>query len=101
MKKSFTIHDLPRVDRPREKLITKGSENLKDEELLAILLRTGVEGKNVLEVARQILRKCSKKRLLQMKYEDLAKIKGINLAKVYPIRNNYVLLVQFYEEKQN
>jgi len=75
------IKDLPEADRPREKLIKKGSQNLKDEELLAILLRTGREGKNVLEVAKQILRKYSKKRLFKMKYEDLAKIKGIGPAK--------------------
>jgi len=75
------IKDIPKVERPREKLISKGSQNLKDEELLAILLGTGIEGKNVLEVAKQILRRYSKKRLLQMKYEDLSKIKGIGPAK--------------------
>jgi len=30
MKKSFTIHDLPKMERPREKLIAKGPQNLKD-----------------------------------------------------------------------
>jgi len=85
MRKSFTIHDLPKVERPREKLISKGTQNLKDEELLAILLRTGREGKNVLDVARQILRKYSKKRLLKLKYEDLIKIKGIDSAKACTI----------------
>jgi len=79
------IKDLPEVERPREKLISKGAENLKDEELLAILLRTGREGKNVIELAKQILRKYSKKRLLKMKYEDLIKIKGINSAKACAI----------------
>ena len=39
------IKDLPKVERPREKLIAKGSENLKDEELLAVLLGTGTKGK--------------------------------------------------------
>jgi len=75
------LKELPKVERPREKLIAKGPQNLKDEELLAILLRTGREGKNVLEVAKQILRKYSKKRLFKMKYEDLSKIKGIGPAK--------------------
>lgn len=75
------IKDLPKVERPREKLISKGPANLKDEELLAILLRTGREGKSVLDLARQILHKYSKKRLLKMKYEDLIKVKGINEAK--------------------
>ena len=85
MKKLFTTRDLPKVERPREKLIAKGAQNLKDEELLAILLRTGIEGKNVLEIARQILRKYSKKRILKMTYQDLIKIKGINSAKVCTI----------------
>ena len=79
------IKDLPKIERPREKLIAKGPQNLKDEELLAILLGTGIEGKNVLEVARQILRKFSKKRLLKMEYEDLSKIKGIGPAKACAI----------------
>ena len=75
------IKDIPKPERPREKLIEKGPENLKDEELLAILIGTGIEGRSVLEIAKQILRKYSKKRLLRMKYEDLSKIKGIGPAK--------------------
>lgn len=85
MSKSFTIHDLPKDERPREKLISKGPQNLKDEELLAILLRTGREGKSVLEVAKQILGRYSKKRLLKLTYEDLIKIKGVNSAKACTI----------------
>jgi len=75
------IKDLPKVDRPREKLVAKGAENLKDSELLAILFRTGKAGKNVIEIASQILSKHSKKRLLQMTYQDLVKISGIDSAK--------------------
>jgi len=77
----YRIKDLPKNERPREKLISRGAQNLKDEELLAILLSTGVEGKNVVEVARQILRKYSKKKLLKLTYNDLSKIKGIGPAK--------------------
>ncbi len=47
-----TVNDIPEVDRPREKLIAKGAENLKDEESLAILLGTSLPGKNVLELAK-------------------------------------------------
>lgn len=61
--------------------MAKGAENLKDSELLAILLRTGKAGKNVIEIASQILIKYSKKRLLQMTYQDLVKIGGIDSAK--------------------
>ena len=42
------IKDLPKHEQPREKLIEKGVENLRDSELMAILLRTGIEGKNVI-----------------------------------------------------
>lgn len=82
----FVIHemkikDLPKIDRPREKLAAKGAENLKDSELLAILLRIGREGKNAIEIASQILSKHSKKRLLQMGYKDMLKVKGVDSAK--------------------
>ena len=79
------IKDLPKIERPREKLAEKGPENLKDKELLAILLGTGVEGKNVIELAEQILVKFPVKNFLQLKYEDLTKIKGINSAKACTI----------------
>jgi len=81
----MNLKSLPKIERPREKLIAKGPQNLKDEELLAILLRTGREGKNVLDLAKQILKKYSKKRILKMNYEDLIKIKGINSAKACTI----------------
>ena len=79
------LKSLPKTERPREKLIAKGPQNLKDEELLAILLGTGIEGKNVIEVAKQILNKYSKKRLLKLTYNDLSKIKGIGPAKACTI----------------
>lgn len=75
------IKDLPKEERPREKLILRGVDNLKDEELLAILLGTGIEGKNVIELSKQILKKHSKKRILKMNYTDLVKVPGINQAK--------------------
>jgi DNA repair protein RadC len=85
MKKSFKIREMPKVERPREKLIEKGPENLKDEELLAILLRTGTREKSALDLAKQILRKFPKKKFQKLKYEDLIKIKGIDEAKATTI----------------
>ena len=61
MKEPFAIHDLPKVERPREKLISKGVQDLKGEELLAILLRTGTKEKSALDLAREILRKYPRK----------------------------------------
>jgi len=49
------IKDIPDFDRPREKLAAKGPEALSDSELIAILLGSGVKGKDVFQVARSIL----------------------------------------------
>jgi DNA repair protein RadC len=85
MKKSSPIRDLPSIDRPREKLKQKGVQNLKDVELLAILLGTGYQGKNVLQLAQSILAKYPRKKFLSLTYDQLIKIKGISSAKACAI----------------
>ena len=77
----MSIKNLARHEQPREKLIEKGAVNLKNKELLAILLGTGREGKNVIEVAEEILRKYPMKKLLSLDYENLSKIKGLGSGK--------------------
>ena len=49
------LTDWPAEDRPREKLLARGPESLTDAELLAIFLRTGVSGKNAVELAGELL----------------------------------------------
>ncbi|MFC2103617.1 DNA repair protein RadC [Bacteroidota bacterium] len=51
------VKELPSEDRPREKLVLRGPQNLSDAELLAILLRTGTKGKSVLSIAQEIIKK--------------------------------------------
>ncbi len=51
----MSIKDWPADERPREKLLAKGSESLTDAELLAIFLRTGIAGKTAIDLARQLL----------------------------------------------
>lgn len=51
----MAITDWPEAERPREKLIHKGAAHLSDAELLAIFLRTGIAGKNAVELARELL----------------------------------------------
>ncbi|WP_292978922.1 RadC family protein [Nitrosomonas sp.] len=51
----MAISDWPEAERPREKLIEKGTASLSDAELLAIFLRTGITGKNAVELARDLL----------------------------------------------
>ena len=49
------IADLPIDDRPRERLLTHGAETLSDAELIAVLLGSGVQGKNAIQLAREML----------------------------------------------
>lgn len=51
----MALKDLPPNARPREKLLARGPESLSDAELLALLLRTGMAGKNVLLLAQELL----------------------------------------------
>nr|QNO53235.1 hypothetical protein HNLOENAD_00035 [Methanosarcinales archaeon ANME-1 ERB6] len=47
-KKSFTIHDLPVSERPRERLLNLGSEALSAQEILALVLGRGIAGESVM-----------------------------------------------------
>lgn len=51
----MSIADWPADERPREKLLQRGSEALSDAELLAIFLRTGIKGKSAVDLARDLL----------------------------------------------
>lgn len=75
------IKNLPAHERPREKLIEKGAENLTDKELLAILLRTGRTGKSALDISESILIKYPKKKLLDISFADLKKVSGVGADK--------------------
>ncbi|MFA7228626.1 MAG: DNA repair protein RadC [Melioribacteraceae bacterium] len=49
------VKELPIDDRPREKLLFRGSQSLTDTELIAILLRTGTKGKSVIQLAQELI----------------------------------------------
>jgi len=79
------IKDLPKVDRPREKLEKYGPEKLSNSELLAILLRTGAKGINVVELARKILGKFSGSGLAKANFKELKNTFGLGAAKACEI----------------
>ncbi|NDZ16145.1 hypothetical protein C7T35_13535 [Variovorax sp. WS11] len=73
---SFT--DLPLEARPREKLMALGPGSLADAELLALLLRTGLPGKNVLQLAQDLLDGFGGiNGLLHAGLDDLRRVKGL------------------------
>ena len=51
----MAISDWPAAERPRERLLERGADYLTDAELVAVLLRTGIRGKNAVELARELL----------------------------------------------
>jgi DNA repair protein RadC len=76
--KKLTVKELPLDDRPREKLLLRGAQNLSDAELVAILLRTGTKGNSVLEISRELIRSEGNLAILATKTIDsLQKISGI------------------------
>ncbi len=77
----YSIHDMPESERPREKLGENGVEALSDAELLAILLRTGIKGKNVKELSYEILEKFSLEKLSEASTSDFKKLEGISKVK--------------------
>lgn len=72
------VKELPIDDRPREKLILRGVQSLSDAELIAILLRTGIKGKSVIQLSRELLNKHSNISMLASKnVSELSKEAGI------------------------
>lgn len=79
------LKSLERIELPREKLEKYGPEKLKDFELLAILLGSGIKGKNVLVLAKNILRRLKAIGLEKVTFEDIRSIKGVGQAKASQI----------------
>ena len=76
------IKDIPKFERPREKVINQGVQYLSNNELIAILLRTGTKNQNVLKVSEQILYKLSNiNDLYNLTISELTSIKGIGPSK--------------------
>lgn len=76
------ISEWPEMERPREKLLSRGASALSDAELLAIFLRTGTRGKTALDLARELLTRFDGLRgLLEATQEDVCSAPGIGSAK--------------------
>ena len=82
------VRDLPKEERPREKLIQRGAASLSDTELLAILLRTGTSSVSVLHLAEEVLTKYQDRGLvsiMNISPQEIASVHGVGLAKAATI----------------
>lgn len=94
-----SITQLENIDKPREKLIKKGANALKDYELLAILLGSGVQGKDVIKLSQEII-KLFEDDFENLSLEKLLSIHGLGLAKASQILSS-IELSRRYLIKQN
>lgn len=94
------ICDLPKIERPREKLIHYGPGKLSHSELLAILLRTGHKDENVVLLANKIIKKFGLEHLPQVKYTELKDLYGLGPAKSCEIVACFELGKRCLKEKQ-
>lgn len=92
IKKSFTIHDLPASERPRERLQKFGAEALSAQEVLAVILGRGIAGESVMVTAQRLLSQFgSLKGIAGASLEELAGVRGIGLAKAAQIKAAFEL----------
>ncbi len=95
------MRDLPRVERPREKMMRYGPDKLSDEELLALILRTGTRAAGVLELAGGLLRKFGYKDIAGAGFGALRGAAGLGPARACEIMAVFELGRRFLGGKKN
>jgi len=92
VKKSFTIHDLPISERPRERLQKLGIGALSAQEILALILGRGIAGESVMVTAQRLLSQFGNlKGIAGASVEELSQVKGIGVAKASQIKAAFEL----------
>lgn len=105
--KSFSsarsVSDIPASDRPRERIAREGSYSLRDEELIQIILGSGIPGHSVIDISKSVTEFLTSSAGDDINLENLAKIDGISTAKAssiiaalelgrrFPRKRNHVL----------
>lgn len=94
------LKKLPHEQRPREKLLAVGSAQLTDAELLAIFLRTGIPGTNVLDLSKQLLCHFGGLRMLfSANFEEFCCQRGLGAAKYAQLQAVIEMSRRYFAEK--
>ena len=84
---SFTVRDLPKPERPRERLQKLGPDALSSQELLALVIGRGIPKKSVMTIAQELMARFGNVRAInEATLEELSQIKGIGPAKAAQIK---------------
>jgi DNA repair protein RadC len=101
MSVTLRIKDMPGQERPRERLVEAGADALKDGELIAILLRTGLKGSSALDVASQLLQRFGTLgNLARATLDELRKVKGVGRDKAIALKAAFTLAKRMAAELQ-
>ena len=89
---TYLIREMPEGERPRERLKLRGAAALSDAELIAILLRTGMKGTSVVQLAQELLVKFrTLPELAGALVEEIAQVKGIGETKAIQLKAAFEL----------
>jgi DNA repair protein RadC len=98
---SVRLKDQPVSERPRERLIAHGPRALSPAELLAILVRTGLQGRNAVEIGKDLIQKFgSLSALARASVDDLRSIRGVGSDKAVTLVAAFTLASKMAEELQ-
>jgi len=96
----MSIKQWPKQERPREKLLQYGAENLSDAELLAIFLRTGVKGCSAIELSRILIQKFGGLRqLLAADQQSFCAIHGLGIAKFVQLKASVEMIRRYLHQQ--
>jgi DNA repair protein RadC len=99
MSRGLLIKEMPDAERPRERLLNRGADALRNAELIAILLRTGMKGISAVDVAGQLLARFSTlDNLSRASIPELRKIKGIGRDKAIALQAAFTLARRMAQE---
>src|SRR6516165_1220931 len=102
MNESLRLKDQPVSERPRERLVARGPDALTHAELIAILLRTGLKGANVVEIGRRLLKKYGSLHAIAMaSVDDLKQEPGVGPDKAATLVAAFALARRMEAEKRD